>query len=552
MFKYLFSHYFHYVVYCLLGWLSVLLYQVGLFKEISRVLKENKLFFFLLILVFTIIPLCNAAFNPLVYFDEHNYILSAQNIVENGIGSICTTDNNGQCQQFTIAPHGMGVAAIYAILYNYDFDVFYRKIALLNLFLYLLNSVLAFIIAGHIFSYKTISKTTSILILLMPFNIIYATAAMPATISNTFILISIYCFIHLIEFEKRPVLEKDILNNKYWISLLFALTILLTFRVEYFILFQASLFILLCSNTFMLPENNNRAEKKLFYSKGKILQMIHSGVILGIVAMVYFYVDLYRQVKTPSLDVGKFGLNYLNGNYIAHYFMNGSFWFLSILFVIHFIHLSTEVLKNGLLSKRISEVTLFCVFIVFLTLYSFYSFQSLHRYLIPITSIYALMSSATMYFQLESRIKNTRRIWSIICLFLIVLGIFFVKDGVKWKNKIIINQKNKEFIDLIQADNLNKLTHQYKEESFYFFRAPYLGQVTRTHNYLDDFPLAVKKLKAGAHLFYLESPFEQINSSPFNNPEEFIMHKENKKGLYGVYRIELRSSFNASIQTPNI
>ena len=542
MVKQFFSHYFHYGFYFLLGWFSLLLYQIGLFTEIGKTLKENKAFFFILALIFIIIPLRNAAFSPLVYFDEYNYILSAQNIIENGTNSICTINSDGQCQNFNLAPHGLGMNAIYAIFYDYKFDIFYRKIALFNLFLYLLNAILVFIIAGRLFSHKTISRTASFLILVMPFNIIYATTAMPATISNTLFLISMYCFLRLTTFHKLRQGSKGILNNNYGMSLFYSLAILSTIRVEYCILLQAFLLMLLCSNELLFPEKDCSSEKTLSCSKKIILHILQYVIMSGTVAIIYCYANLYIQMKSRTIGGGEFGLGFLNGSYVLHYFMNISFWLLSLPFTIHLIRLMIAVFKENMLKEQISRVTFFGVFFVFLKLYSFYSFPNTYRFIVPITSIYVLMTSLEIHVLIKALFKNDRLIWDMTILCLLGLGIFFVNDAVKWKKQLVLGQKkNQQFITLIKDNNLDKITQRQRREQFYFFRAPYLGQVTRMNNYLDDFFLAVKMLKEGANLFYLEGPFESINESPFNKPEKFIIYKVGKLSGYSIYQIVLRT-----------
>src|SRR3989339_257149 len=541
MIEYFFSHYFHYGFYFLLGWFSLLLYRTGLFSEIGTTLRENKLFFILLTGVFIIIPLQNSPFNPLVHFDEHNYILSAQNIIENGAHSICAVDIDGQCQKFNIAPHGLGVGSIYALLYDYRFDIFYKKVAILNLFLYLLNAVFMFIISNRLYSNKTVSMASSILILLMPFNIIYATTAMPATISNTLFLISIYCFLQLTKFRKNENISTSILNNVFGLSLFCALAILSTIRLEYCALLQAFLLTILCSDEFLFRWDSSEQNKILDLSKKKFLQTFQYTAILLIVATIYCYADFYNNMKAHSVEIGKFSPYYLHWGYVIHYFKNIGFWLLSIIFITYLIRLIIKVIKEGKFKEELFRVILFSVFFSFLTLYSFYNFQDCYRFIIPITSIYVLFSLGGLFFVLFALIKDEQRALNVMLLCVIGIGILFVSDGIKWKEQIIIKEtNNRKFLNLIQEDNLDKLTEQYDGEVFYFFRAPYLGQVTRIHNYLDDLSLSVENLKAGANLFYLESPFERINSSPFNNPEEFNVYKEGELYGYGIYRIELR------------
>lgn len=537
MVEYFFSHYFHYGFYFLLSWLLILLYHIGLFTEIGTTLRENKLFFFFIILVFGIIPLCNSPFNPLVYFDEHNYILSAQNIIENGVNAICAVDSDGQCQKFNIAPHGLGVGAVYAMLYNSNFEVFYRKIALFNLFLYLLNAIFMFIIASRVFSNKTVSKGASVLVLLIPFNMIYATTAMPATISNTFFLISIYCFIRLTKFRMSGQGGKDILNNNYWITLFCALAILSIIRLEYCLLFQAFLLMLLCSNEFLFKKDDFASKKTPYFTKAKILQLFQYFSMLSVAVIIYSFANLYIKMKAFTLGGGEFGLGNFNGSYVSHYFMNVGFWFLSILFVCHFIRHMVAAFNSH---AEILRVTLFSVFIVFLTIYSFYSFESIYRFLIPITSIYLLMASFGMYVILKALVKDERRVWGLTFLCLIVLGILFIKDGVLWKTHMILREKhNEKFVTMIESDNLNKFARKYEGSSFFYFQAPYLGQMTRLYNYSDNYSLAIEKLKEGANLFYIDSPFQQLKTSPFNNPTKFIVYKENDGCVFGIYKISI-------------
>lgn len=495
-----------------------------------------------MIFILLLLLLRNSPFTPLDYFDEHNYLLSSQNIIENGVNSICAVDEGGQCQNFNIPPHGLGVSSIYALLYDYDFEMFYKKIAIFNLLLYLFNAVFIFIIVARIFSNRNVSRVAAFLTLVMPFNMIYATTVMPATISNTFFLVSMYCLVRLMESRREGDAPEVVTKGSFSVPLFCALAILSTIRIEYCIVFTVFIVMMVPVEKFLFGEGDCLLGKALCFSRERIFQILRSVMMTGVAVMVYCYANFYLRVK--SLNGGAVGFEYVNWSYVAYYFKNAAFWGLSGFFVFYIFRMMGEIFKNDeMIKSRAVKIVLFGVFFFYVALYSFYNFQSTYRFIIPVTSIYVLFSSAGLYTGLKALIKDERWVSYVLILCLVGISVFFVKDGMAWKRELIVRQHNQEFIELISGERLKDIVDQYGGESHYFFRAPYLGQVTRMRNYLDDYEWAVRKLREGNNLFYLAGPFERIFETPLNNPNEFIVHEEEGAGAYGVYRIELRENF---------
>lgn len=536
MLEHFLKHHFHFHIYFLMCAIGVLLHRINFWKEAWRSVHTNSVFFALVWIVFAIIPLLNSPFQPLVYFDEHNYLLSSQNIVEGGVNALCSLRENGECKAYAVAPHGIGVNPIYALFYDYRFDQFYRKVSFLNLTLYLLNAALMFTIALNLFMSRPIAMAASVLILAMPFNIIYATNVMPETVSNTLFLILIYCLIRFAreEGDGRNRAESD--RTNLLLTLLCALLLICSIRIEHMMLLTVFLL-------WVCPRRLGRIGhlQKDSCPPHKILpQPFLTAWMSGAVLLAYAYAGYY--LKNKTLGGAGIGWRYFNSSYLGHYFLNCSFWAMSVLFVIYVGFLLTGSFKREAGTMCRLKIFLVCILFAFILFYSFYNFPSVYRFLIPISSLYILFAAAGMDFLLRAALKKEgRAFWIAGTVFLVCLVVPLVTDSLRWKKRMIMTEsRNKNFIKILDKSDLDKISSQYAGESCYFFLAPYLGQVSRIKNYSDDYDWAMQKMKEGKNLFYLENAFQKIGESPFRDPKRFSLFIQNEKpSLYRIYKIEV-------------
>lgn len=530
------KHHFHFHIYFLMCAIGVLLHRINFWKETWRSVYTNRFFFFPLWIVFTIIPLLNSPFQPLVYFDEHNYLLSSQNIVEGGVNALCSLRENGECKAYAVAPHGVGVNPIYALFYDYRFDQFYRKVSFFNLTLYLLNAALMFTIAMNLFMSRPIAMAASVLILAMPFNIIYATNVMPETVSNTLFLILIYCLIRFAREEGDGGNRAESDRTNLLLALFCTLLLICSIRIEYVLLL--TVFLLWgCLRCF----GRRCPLQKPSCTPRKILpQPFLSAWISGAVLLAYAYAGYY--LKNKTMGGAGIGWRYFNSSYLGHYFLNCSFWVMSALFVVYVIFLLAGSFKREAGTMRGLKIFFICIFLIFILFYSFYNFSSVYRFLIPISSLYVLFAAAGMNSLLRAALKREgRAFWIAGTVFLVCLVVPFVTDSLRWKKRMIMTEsRNKNFIKILDKSVLNKISSQYTGGSCYFFLAPYLGQVGRIENYSDDYDWAMQKMKEGKNLFYLENAFQKIGKSPFRDPKKFSLFIQNEKPfLYRIYKIEI-------------
>ncbi|MCK5581136.1 MAG: hypothetical protein KAJ18_07665 [Candidatus Omnitrophica bacterium] len=499
-----------------------------MFRKTLTAFKENKFFFIILTALFAIIAFRCFAFAPLTYFDEHNYLIEAQNIREHNINSLCNTNDNGQCQEYSIAPHGLGLSSIYALFYSYDFKQFYKQISFFTLFLYLLNSIFIFIVATCLFSNKNIAKASSLFILAMPYNIIYATNAMPPTLCNTLILIIMYCLSML--FDKTARQENQ--NGKRGgrlphciLTMLYTAILLSSIRVEYSILLTVFIVFLAVVGL-----------KK--FSLKKIPFLTKYMLTVPLIALSYSYSCYYIQNKSHAGS--QLGLQYFNFSYITLYFLNIGLCTMSLFFILYLIVFLKKLFKKEETEDVALKISLISIFFLFIILYSFYNYRSIHRYIIPVTSIFILFSTAGLNLLLKEFLKKRNRAWFL--LIVLLLCILITPKAFTLKNHLIEeNTYIASFIDILNESNLNRITKNYPNDSYYIFQASYLGQTNRINNYLGDYNLATKKLEAGDNLFYIESPFGNIGDSDFGDTTKFkhTLLEKDSSGRYGIYKIEL-------------
>lgn len=531
MIKDFFARYFHYFFILLLELFLFLCYKLRLFHDLGVAIKESKIFFSILLSLAAVVALCCFPARPLVYFDEHNYLIQAQNIFEHNINSLCNVNVGGECESFGIAPHGMGLSAIYALFYDHDFNIFYWKLIAFNLFLYLLNPLLIFLISARMFADSNIAKVASVLVLAAPYNLIYATNVMPATLMSTLFLMSLFAYtICMEDHEETRTLA-------FW-AVLCALMLMSSIRIEYVVILTTWLLSDITRKAFQYLRGDMDLGKTTVPT-GVMMLWIMKGIGIGAaVSLVYAHAFLYTTLKYSSTEA-RIGLSFFNLSYLKYFFSDFGFWLLNIGVVGYVIFSVMKKQKPASAAMMRAAMTVLGLFVVFLILYSFFSFKYVYRVVIPITSIYLIFVSLGLG-RINGLLQKYIPFFPLIIV--IIVGLSFILHAFKDKQMIIRqNIANADFLHMLDSGIIAKISSLYPGENYHFFRAPYLGQIDRIDNYLDDDRLASQKLNAGYNLFYLETPFEKIDRSPFADEQEYsrtLLFKD-LRYRFNVYKISL-------------
>jgi hypothetical protein len=523
------AHYFHYIVYALVITLIFLMYKTNLLTHIYKALRKNKLFFVALTALALIVSLKCFPFKALVYYDEQNYLIQAQNIMEHSVNSLCITNDNGTCIIYSLAPHGIGLSSIYSLLYDYDYDTLYRKISIFNLFLYILNAFIIFVVADRIFMDRNVSRLASALVLLVPYNIIQATNVMPETMSNTFLLISAYALIGVYDRTRDLRSRKNLV-----LLLLVSLVLLSSLRVEYSIVLSLALVVL-----FFHLARNFRRWYKSFDWFDKITWMF----MLLVMLVIYSYFILYARAK--SSGGSKLGLGFANSTYVKYYL--SSIWFvvLSICFASFLVYFLweqfTTARKQDLNKVKAIVMALFLASIAF---YSIYNYPYSYRFLIPLTSLYLLFSAAGLKLLLKNVSQKKIMVTLIFAALLVPLAVGFTRDAFTVKSSTVHSTYCMgRSIETIGDANRAIAAKGSSGNPYYYFVPSYLGQIDRIQSYSNNYDHSVNKLASGYDLYYVNSFFEDISKSAFNNPEKFtstIVFNDSQCG-YNVYCISMRN-----------
>jgi hypothetical protein len=506
---YLYAHYFHYLAYALLILLVFFTYKSGLIKDIVANFRKNKIFFLLLVIAAIAVAIKCYPFTPLVYYDEQNYIIEAQNIVENRINSLCNLDDSGRCLQFSLAPHGIGMSSLYSLLYSHDFKSLYRNAGIFNLILYLLNALIIFVIALRIFKDVNVARISACLVLIAPYNIVYSTNIMPDSPSNTFLLLIVYALVTLLD-------NKEV--REYSLGLLILSTVWLSsLRVEYSLLLTAVVIILVAVYV--------RSFRHSSFSK------FWGVFMLLVIVVMYAYFLLYSRAKL--LGGAHVGLRFANLSYIQYYFSTVSFALLTGCFVIYLIYMARTRTWD---KPKLFVLALFFSILVF---YSFYNFGGVYRFLIPATSLYMLFAAAGISMMLKRAVRYKRLVYLISIFLILAFSADLVPRAFAVKaSEINAARYAAHFMDIISLPNLALATKNHLFDSFYYFRPSYLGGATGMRNYMADYQYAVSKLRDGSQLYYIDSFFEKLEKSQFSNPvfAHELVYNDTQYG-YNIYQI---------------
>ncbi|MBN2422232.1 hypothetical protein JXB41_03310 [Candidatus Woesearchaeota archaeon] len=463
-------------------------------------------------------------FNPVVYFDEQTYLLSSQNLIENKVNAICNTHDEGSCLQYSVPAHGIGIFTLYSFFYDYDFERFYVTASIFVLVMYVMNAILVFCLASLLFSGKIIKWISFILSVFYPYNLIYSTNIMPATLTNTFLIISLIALVLLIRFKY---------DNLYlYLLLVVSLMLVSSFRVEYCLILSLALIYI------FFKFKNKKTIDRILNSHVKTIALLtmFSGIIL-----LYLYFLFYIKQKLFSGGGAYFGLTYLNMTYMIFFMKNPVFIFLTTCFFISVlgIFLNKEEDKQNIKLKFL----ILGIFLFYIILYTFYNHPDVFRFIIPVSSIYLIFSSAGMYSLFRLFIKNKKIVYIALIISLSLISVCFVNSSFKEKQVLLTQTKyHKYFLDLISGEKLDALLPGYNGDSYLFFKASYLGQIKRIKNFFYDYSLAIEKLKSGKKIYYINTVFESVENSFFNNTKKFdyeLVYKEPNYN-YRIYEIKLK------------
>lgn len=517
--------YFHYFVFLAVALLLLFLHKIGFYREIASVARENRLFFFVLLLAGAIASLSAIPFQPLVYYDEQAYLIEAKNLAEHGTNSICNIEKDGECIHYSIAPHGLGASSIYSLLYTSDFGSFYLKIAIFSLVFYLLNSVIIFALARKLSLSENAARISAILVLAFPYSIIFSTNAMPAILPNTFFLISAYSFVSWLKNKNKEI------EVQFALSLTAALLILVSIRMEYAALLA------LAPIYGSLRLYRYRAYPKKNSDKLTVLAI--ATIILAICAHFAFYAKqkLFSPVKWIYPKIGP---DYFNISYFQYYISGWAFILLTFFFV-YFLIAFTVNARNLRKNNSIAMIIFVIIFSGYLAFYSFYNFPSVFRFIIPISSIYIIFASAGMDSMLSRFIVNPKYVKLIAIAIVVIMASGFLKEAHDKKVEMMLeNEPNAHFIEIIGEDVLK--ANKIENDTYLYFPPSYLGEITGIKSFTNDVPYAVSRLEEGRKLIYVNSPFESFDASYFNNADMFA-HRlvfNDTRHNFNYYEVKLK------------
>ena len=393
--------------------------------------------------------------------------------------------------------------------------------------------------------------------LMMPYNIIYSTNVMPATLCTTFLLIAIYALVVI--FKNRRKIEEMFSHKSAFFLLAAALILLSSLRVEYAACLSLFLAFVICAFFIVLIKYRNIPKKpwsnlfKTPASKAKLVMLLLMLLMSYAYSFFYIYQKLIVKIHGPS---PKLGLGFLNLSYVQYYIDNWAFAVLSAFFIAYLLYFVLRCIisranhKIKMLSPLLF-ILLASIFFIYLFFYSVYNFPYTYRFIVPITSIYILFSSAGINLIIEKIFRRRMLINSISIIIIIMLclslaGLSFVK-----KDRMIDrNDHAAYFLEVLHT--INNMHNSGIDNQFmpnktvpqvnYYFDAGYLGEIVGMKNYLDQERYAKTRLKAGEKLYFLNSFFSSVEESPFadSSTYSYNMVLQDKKYNYNLYEIKLK------------
>ncbi len=517
-----------FVVFFLVLWFF---YKSNILKRLLKELFRNKWFFVISFTLAMGVILTMRPFTALVYYDEPQYIVSTQNFIENGNCLICSSESELKCEQSYLTPTGIGIFMIYSFFYSSDYTLFSLKISFLNIVMHLLSSVILFLISQELFKRKLIPYVCAILVLFAPFGLIHSSSPTAITLANTLFLLSIYGFILYFKAthkDQNTVKPNNNISNKDFFGssldhvpmknlaelgffVVFCLVLLSTIRVEFVvILLLVSLYFLIDCYKYY---SRDGFKKILKMSKIRIVLFIFTVFVLGILGIFFNWYQsafFYTRANLPLFDWGD----------VIHYFTSSSFVFLNLFLIVSvfiFFNHYTQILRDKN-SKRLFGF-LMIIFIFYLCFFSIKNTGKQFRYLIPVTSIYILLSSPGITYVFERFFGKGALNKGIVSIVIILLCLHFVLYAYAEKENIIKSRLCEVWlIEYVLSDEFKALTTELSKENRYFFSTtPFLFEITDVKNYTGDFNVAFNQLDKGNNIYYLRNYFR----SDFDEDDKF-------------------------------
>jgi len=499
------------------------------FTEALSALKSDTFFFAILSSAWLFLTLSFFPFHSLVYFDEQDYILSAQNIRQEGMNAICNSREDGKCE-FTVSPNGIGMSTIYSLVYSPDFDRFSAKIAVLNSIFSIFNALWMYVLANKLFRNKAISRASSTLLLFFPYNMMYSTTAMPETASIPFFIFVCYFFLSAVTAASYTVMQYSLF------SLLVSQAILSTLRMEYVALF---LLVFIGIGIKVISYGGNASKlMKLHSTSFGVKDILLLACAIVLVILTIDYVLFYAAQSIGFSGQGahpEFHFHLFNGSYFLYYFSGLGLSIASFFFVMYWIQLPS-LMHPKRKFLQVIPCTYVCILVGYVLMYSFYNFPHEYRFLMTTSPLYTLFSAAGLVYTFQ-RLKIISRYPLLPIIVIIPLCILFVFSAVETKQILIArNGENAHFLLFLQNDKIGELSNQ---GAVFFLRGSQLGQVAHLKNYLNDFFDAQAKVQNGRSIYYIDSPFETIEKSEFNNPDKYTKETIFIDPMlnFGVYKI---------------
>jgi hypothetical protein len=512
--------YFHFAVYLAILLLVICIVKSGLIKDMYWIIRHNTVFTICIIVVFGILALQCYSFSPIVYYDESGYILAAQNIIEHNTNQECTLSDNGNCIIYGTLPVGLGVSAVYSLMYAYDYFRFYDRVAYLTLFVYLINAILISVVIYRLYTSILISQMASLVVLSVPYNLASSTTVMPETLCNTFLLIMFYALLNVSRRDQRWAHVK----YSVWLALIVAM--MMSFlRVEYFAVLGLIIVYLLyqcyarIGGVLGLRNLFDREVCSIY----DIAIWICIMVFLGLSCI---HVIFCSSIKSDNNSL--FGLSYLNASYAYYYVSNIAFIILSGLGIVGAsLYLKdTYVNGNGKVSANISSIiiVMIVVFLVMLTIYSLYNYESIYRFVIPITSIYIILCSYYIYYIIEYITNNITYINTVCVIVMAVVASASCVDAYHVKrNEINRNACARHLIELLDTLEVKSIIHSGDDNAYLCISPTKVGQIYRMKNYIHAFNVKyiTRKMESGYSVYVMNNPFRTIKDSAFLNSSKY-------------------------------
>ncbi|HOI19015.1 MAG TPA: hypothetical protein PLX15_04095 [Candidatus Woesearchaeota archaeon] len=573
---------FMYIVYLILVLVVWYFYKSNVLKRLLRDFWRNKWFFAVTFVVTIGVVLMMTPFTALVYYDEPQYVVSAQNLIEKGNSLICAKRNEFGCQAYYLTPTGIGIFPMYSFFYSQDYNLFSFKISVFNILMHLFGSVILFSIGRELFKKKLISYICAIFALFAPFSLIHSSSPTAIIFANVLFLLSVYGFVLYVNGKQRNrnerVLEgfcelgtirsealelnafkgglaesdslkidavkrssaksdsfeedlegfretKDASEISFFV--LFCLILLSTIRVEFIVL-------LFLSILYFLFDFFKGYSFKYFMRNGfKVIFKKYKArfVLCVFLGFVFYSLIIFFNWYQSSFFTTRGDIPFFDLNDIFYYFTSTPLAFLNLFFALSvfvFVRHCKETLRNRTAQNLFK--LLLAIFIFYVCFFSIKSTGQQFRYFIPITSVYILILSAGVVYFFELVFKR------------VFERIFGSKVNVKWIVFVVVLLICVNFIGYARLEKVNiidsrrcdrllfnyALSDEFKElildistkDTYFYSTTPFVFGLINVTSYTGNFEIALDHLVQGDDVYYFGNYFK----TEFDNDKKFYLN----------------------------